>query len=1307
MSDSIRIGKRAFTLAVATATILWSVGFAAFVAPLTARAAVAGDLVRGETLSTVYYMAGDGNRYAFPNEKTFFTWHSDFSGIVTMSDAAIADIPLAGNIVYRPGSRWIKIQSDPKTYAVGPQGSIWWIETEAVAVGLAGDDWNMNIDDVADVFFVDYNVGPSLVDASAAYNGAVISGNYLVWNGVKRELTDAGFTGNRFQSRFILDGTGINADLIANGTTLAGLESELVDDAQLGGVTTGGLMITLASDTPASATVPRGASSVPFTKIKLTATSGSVDLDQLIFRLGGVGNVNDISKSFLFQDGARLTDGRSVNSTTREVTFSALNLHLNDGESTYIELRADTSTTATGGDTANFGLTSTDSISGSATVTGSFPVIGNTMSFSETNAGRLEIDKTGSITDPTLGEADAIIGRFKAQAHSEDANIYEMTLKIDDAADHSNYMLLEGDVLVASGTWVGKDLVRFVFANPFFIAEGNTRNFKVTADIGGKAADKIKVAIDEEADVLALGGDFGFNLAIDIGKDTTDTGTYSHTGGACTSSANECSYSVIQGGELTFAFNGPPSDDIQVDGEDEVLMLFSITSQNITEIKEIDVILAEINDADNAVDDGGLLNDTQSNANVSDITIRRLDGSAWMGPEELVVTNASVVSADDVTQTLSFTNNQYMAAGETLDLMITVDTSVNAVATDVLRATLDMSGVQAEDSNGDDLINATDIVPSSDLVGNQFTLKAATLTIEKSEPPSSATYVKGAANVPVVAYSFEAGDASLMKVTDLTLNVDGDSDGTWSDEDDITVRNFVNSCSLYDNELGTLLDGPKSFNTSEEAVFNNFSWEIPAGETKKMLVKCNYANVALDTTVGGATDAYVFYIDEDGAGSTADVTAEDDDGDDVTPIVVSANSNDPAVDAGEIVTSIVATGTLTTSLDGSSANSTIILGNSTDVSVATYKFNATTENFLVKDLTFGNCVNYDVSDPDDCTGGTGEVVGADNIASSVTIEYQNEAGDTKTKTGFLSNGAVKFSGLDFYVPTESTRTVKVMVNTASVSDTAATSGSKLQLNMLDSGGFDNDGGADDFTSEFKAVGSASGDTITTYVASDADVNGVAANNMVARKTKPTISLASGSPSGAGVPGLSEVLRFNVSADSRGSVTMNEVTFKASVAETGGWADCDAADLGDEALWKFYDLDDPSEELDDATDWTFYQSTGAACAGAVTANVGYAVLNLETSATHPAEEIGAGETKTYVLEVDTTGASSSSDDSIRIDIPSQSEIRFDGNGATDLGGDAADDPTFEWDDDSLAAGGSKDIGGLLLKNLPVVGGTIVY
>jgi hypothetical protein len=113
MQNVLQTGKRAVSVAVAAATMLFSVG-AGLLQPTVAAAASAGDLIKGTSLTTVYYYGYDGMRYTFPNEKTYMTWYSDFSDVNTISDSALADLSLAGNVVYRPGSYWIKVQSDDK-----------------------------------------------------------------------------------------------------------------------------------------------------------------------------------------------------------------------------------------------------------------------------------------------------------------------------------------------------------------------------------------------------------------------------------------------------------------------------------------------------------------------------------------------------------------------------------------------------------------------------------------------------------------------------------------------------------------------------------------------------------------------------------------------------------------------------------------------------------------------------------------------------------------------------------------------------------------------------------------------------------------------------------------------------------------------------------------------------------------------------------------------------------------------------------------------------------------------------------------
>lgn len=135
-----------------------------------------GDLVRGATNPAVYYMGADGFRYVFPNDKTYFTWYSDFSTVKVISDTDLPKLQLGGNATYKPGSRMIKITSTPQTYAVGEGGTLHHVSTEAVAIALYGSNWNKMIDDVPDGFFGNYTIGTPITDANQFVVSSVLAG---------------------------------------------------------------------------------------------------------------------------------------------------------------------------------------------------------------------------------------------------------------------------------------------------------------------------------------------------------------------------------------------------------------------------------------------------------------------------------------------------------------------------------------------------------------------------------------------------------------------------------------------------------------------------------------------------------------------------------------------------------------------------------------------------------------------------------------------------------------------------------------------------------------------------------------------------------------------------------------------------------------------------------------------------------------------------------------------------------------------------------------------------------------------------
>jgi hypothetical protein len=125
-----------------------------------------GTLIKGSE-PAIYFYGSDQKRYVFPNDKIFFTWYSDFSSVQTVTDEELANIPIGGNVTYRPGTKLVKITTDPKVYAVSGGGILRWIISEALAKSLYGDDWAKQVQDVPDSLFTNYHMGDSINDADA------------------------------------------------------------------------------------------------------------------------------------------------------------------------------------------------------------------------------------------------------------------------------------------------------------------------------------------------------------------------------------------------------------------------------------------------------------------------------------------------------------------------------------------------------------------------------------------------------------------------------------------------------------------------------------------------------------------------------------------------------------------------------------------------------------------------------------------------------------------------------------------------------------------------------------------------------------------------------------------------------------------------------------------------------------------------------------------------------------------------------------------------------------------------------------
>ncbi len=186
--------------------------------------------------SVVYYFDRDWKRRPFPNRHVFDSWYADFSSVREVTPEQMAGMRLGPPILYRPGTRLVKIPSIPKVYAVEPGGVLRWITTEDVAIALYGTEWSKRVDDLPEAFFTAYTEGPALyADAYPTRTLLRLGGGasfYVVDGGTIRFVAPQDMARFRFQTRHAVDTTALPEGYPLLGTLTENGEN-LTDTSQL------------------------------------------------------------------------------------------------------------------------------------------------------------------------------------------------------------------------------------------------------------------------------------------------------------------------------------------------------------------------------------------------------------------------------------------------------------------------------------------------------------------------------------------------------------------------------------------------------------------------------------------------------------------------------------------------------------------------------------------------------------------------------------------------------------------------------------------------------------------------------------------------------------------------------------------------------------------------------------------------------------------------------------------------------------------------------------------------------------------
>ncbi|MFH1611622.1 MAG: Ig-like domain-containing protein [Patescibacteria group bacterium] len=126
----------------------------------------AGDFIKSPYFATVYYVTTELTRRPFMNSQTFFTYADSFAEVKTVTDATLTTLPLGSPMLPNPGVVLVKIQSDPKVYAIDTNNNLRWISSEEVAESGYGINWADYIIDIEPTFFTKFGIGADIDSVS-------------------------------------------------------------------------------------------------------------------------------------------------------------------------------------------------------------------------------------------------------------------------------------------------------------------------------------------------------------------------------------------------------------------------------------------------------------------------------------------------------------------------------------------------------------------------------------------------------------------------------------------------------------------------------------------------------------------------------------------------------------------------------------------------------------------------------------------------------------------------------------------------------------------------------------------------------------------------------------------------------------------------------------------------------------------------------------------------------------------------------------------------------------------------------------
>jgi len=950
-------------------------------------AAQAGDLIKMDGLSSVYYLAGDGKRYVFPNEATYFSWYSDFSKVVTISQSELESYPLGKNVTVRPGTKLVKITTNPKVYAVTTNGTLIAVPDEATAKTLWGDNWAKRVIDVPDAFFTNYTIGSGTVSATAYPAGSLVKFGseadvyYINADGTASKVaTEAAFVANGFKWSDVVTAT------IAKPTTGADISGALgvITDTSSGAGGSAnagsGLTVALSGATAPSATIitnttattGNGQAQVAFTTVNFTASSdGDVKVTNLKFKRTGISSDTDLDALYLYDGATRLTDDASISSNY--VTFDNASglFTIAKGTTKSITLKGDMNYAASSGKTIGFGVNAASDVkTDGAVVSGSFPVNGNLMSVANaTDLGRVTL--SGYSNQPTaantaINPADnQELFRFVLTSYNQELNVERLKLTAVGSIQTADLQNLK---LYISGTQVGSAIQLTNTANgniadfdlsgsPLVIPKGGAKTVSLRGDIKNGSTRTFYFSFQNQQDLTVK--DNSYNVYVEP-----------YAAGSWSAIKPDGNYQVSTGTLSVARSTDAPTQDVAVDATNQVLGAWDFTAAGEDiKVQNLDIYA-------NVSTYGGILNG------------------------KVYVNDVQVGTTKNLTQTtnvnFTFGSTFIVKAGETAKVKVLGDVKTTTSTSFAGGETVQIS-IVAGSGNAQAVSSLTSLsIPSATTVGTASALNitAAGMTVSKYVGYGNQTVVAGTNNARLASFVVKAGAAEGVTVSSITVAL--------SSAEYASITNLYLKDLLTGKQIGSTVVSP----TASNVITAGF--DLGASEGKVIDL---YANVKANANVGD----WIASVTADGSGRS-------------TSASVTSNT-------GALQTITIGTGTLSAT-GGSQPDAAILLAGSADNYVAQFTFNSQNEAFTIDKLRLKVANNFATS--------TAAVTIKYKDKNGVEQTVANSFAESATT---YSNA--DFNNLTLYVPKGEDATLNVYLTLTSIA-AGATSGANSAI-YLDGG----------------------------------------------------------------------------------------------------------------------------------------------------------------------------------------------------------------------------------------------------------------